>query len=100
MNSISSSCLNHQSVLFALSLRKVLGVSMDKPPFNNYPKKRFFASLFFPSKHDPSFFDNHNNILAVKNTRKRVTKCLEQTKKARCVEGGGGGGGRKLVINI
>ena len=50
-------------------------------------QKMFFASLFFPSKHASSFFDNQNNILAVKKTIKRVTKCLEQTKKARCVEG-------------
>ena len=26
-------------------------------------------------------------ILTIKKKRKRVTKCLEQTKKARCVEG-------------
>ena len=64
---------------------------MDKAPFADYPKKRFFASLFFPSKHDPSFFDNQINILAVKNTRKRVTKCLEQTKKRGVWKGGGGG---------
>ena len=61
VKSVSSSCLNHHSVLFALSLRKVIGVIYRNLMYQWIRSKM----IFWLSK----------------KTRKRVTKCLEETKK-------------------